>query len=324
MAFARVGDTQKMLEWYNKMKEDNISPDSVLVASIINAFATKGDVMSMEHFFDKVKEEGVKYERGMYENLMLGYIEAKKYSEVPKVFERMKRDGFTPSDRSRGYLLGALGKSGDIHEMMKQLNVLLEDPTWTPSIMVWNGMLDAVGKHGNLDVAFHLFDRMQKYSPPNELTFNVMISILGKKKKFPEMVSMYKRMDRFKVQPSGYTYNIILSNFVNENDIKHTEQWITVMKRNKIQFRIDTYNIILGLYKKNNDMVKFKEIWREMKQNNIRPDAFTYKLIAPSINSMVEIIGAEQIEEMIRDFEKDRRKFIKPNQQRKGNNVDVS
>ncbi|OAY68767.1 Pentatricopeptide repeat-containing protein [Ananas comosus] len=156
----------------------------------------------------------------VYNFLMGGFVRANEPEKVISLFEELKEKlggGMIYDGTPYGNLMKAYFMKGMEEEaMVCYSEVLGEGSKVRFGAVSYNSVLDALGRHGKLDDAIKLFDRMIKeHDPPRRIavnlgSFNVMVVAFCIAGRFNDAIKVFGEMGERKCTPDTLSYNNLI------------------------------------------------------------------------------------------------------------------
>lgn len=209
----------------------------------------------------------------VYNFLMGGLVRANEPEKVISLFEELKEKlggGMIYDGTPYGNLMKAYFMKGMEEEaMVCYSEVLGEGSKVRFGAVSYNSVLDALGRHGKLDDAIKLFDRMIKeHDPPRRIavnlgSFNVMVDAFCIAGRFNDAIKVFGEMGERKCTPDTLSYNNLIDQ--------------------------------LG---KNQLVGQAEELYKEMGERGINPDEYTYILLAEAC------FGVDRVDDAVGYFKK--------------------
>lgn len=235
-------------------------------------------------------------------------------------------------------LLDSFCKEGRVWEASKYCNTKRgADPSWVPSIHVYNSLLTgwfrarqlerveclwdemkkknvkpSVATYGTLiegycrkhrvEVAIKLFWEMKRNGiEPNAIVYNPIIDVLGEAGRFKEALAM---MERFLVLESGptiSTYNSLVKSFCRAGDVEGANKILKMMISRGFMPTITTYNYFLRHFLNSGKFEEGLNLYTKMMESAYVPDQITYHLLMILLCKQERLELAMQVRKEMKD-----------------------
>lgn len=155
-AYARHGDYESVMNWFEKMEREGVKPDSITFLSVIAACGRKGMVDMGRHLFDSM---------------------LKKYQ-------------IEPSSEHYSCMVDMLGRAGRLHEAEE----LVSRIPGQPGLSVLQSLLGACTIHGNVEMGERVADALIAMDPTESGSYVLMSNLYAEKGKWEEVAKVRKGM----------------------------------------------------------------------------------------------------------------------------------
>ncbi|XP_073147176.1 pentatricopeptide repeat-containing protein At5g59600-like [Henckelia pumila] len=199
----KMGDA---VDLFNRMRLEDIKANEFAWNSIIAGHARNGDCDGVFKFFTRMREEGFVPDLPTWNGMISGFVQSHKVREAMELFHSMLVAGVKPNPVTVTGLLPACGMIGsvsmgrEIHGIIYRTEIYVNvfvasalidmyskcgsvkdawnvfTTTYTKNVASWNAMIGCYGKHGMVDSAIKLFEKMQVEGiQANEVTLNAVL-----------------------------------------------------------------------------------------------------------------------------------------------------
>ncbi|XP_073134567.1 uncharacterized protein [Henckelia pumila] len=213
-------------------------------------------------------------------------------------------------------LLDSLCKEGQVKVASQYLDKYkVENPSWSPSIRVYNMLLNGwfrlrrlkhaerlwehmkkenvkptVVSYGTLveglcrmrrpDMALNLIDEMKMEGvEPNAIVYNPVIDALGEEGRFKEALGMLERFSILESGPTISTYNSLVKGFCKAGDLVASCRIVHMMLDKKCVPSSTTYNYFFRYFSKFGKLKDGLTLYNKMIALGYGPDRLTYQLL---------------------------------------------
>ncbi|RRT67432.1 hypothetical protein B296_00025304 [Ensete ventricosum] len=170
----------------------------------------------------------------VYNHLMQGFVKKGDPDKVVSLYEELLEklgsgkilDGIVYGNLMKGYF----GKGMEKGAMEIYRDVLGEGSKVRFGAVSYNLVLDALGRNGKLEEAIDLFDRMLKeHDPPRRITvnlgtFNVMVDAYCLAGRFPDAITVFRKMGEQKCIPDALSYNSLIEHLGSNKLVPEAEE----------------------------------------------------------------------------------------------------
>ncbi|XP_073050944.1 uncharacterized protein [Primulina eburnea] len=229
-------------------------------------------------------------------------------------------------------LLDSLCKEGQVRVASEYIDKYkVENPSWSPSIRVYNMLLNGwfrlrklkhaerlwehmkkenikptVVSYGTLieglcrmrrpDMALNLIDEMKMEGvEPNAIVYNPIIDALGEEGRFEEALSMLERFSILESGPTISTYNSLVKGFCKAGDLVAACRILQTMLNKKCVPTLTTYNYFFRYFSKCRKLKDGLTLYTKMIGLGYEPDRLTYHLLVKMLCKEQELDLAMQI-----------------------------
>ncbi|CAG8549860.1 58_t:CDS:1, partial [Racocetra persica] len=137
--------------------------------------------------------------------------------------------------------------------------------------------------------AIKLYDEIKRYNiKPTLYFYNVLISKLGKARKYDAVWEAFKDMKRRRIQPNSITYGALITACTRVKSEDKALMVLREMEQSKsFQPRIGPYNTLMQFYTWDlHDREKALKYFGEINRHNLRPSDHTYKLLIDAYSTI--------------------------------------
>ncbi|CAH9136446.1 unnamed protein product [Cuscuta epithymum] len=205
--YSSMGCIEESLNLFERMRLDGLKPNEFTWNIIISGYAKRGDYNAAFGLVSKMSEEGLESDLVTWNAMISGFIQSHHYGEAFALFQKMLAAGLNPNESTVTSLLTMCGSIGsvktgkEIHGSMFRMRITIN--AYVSSALVdmyakcgrvkdswnafrtapfknsasWNSIIGCYGKHGMVDSAIEVFEKMQcEGVQATELTFTSLLS----------------------------------------------------------------------------------------------------------------------------------------------------
>ena len=210
--FARVGDLDGALTWFNRLREAGVKPSSRTFFSLMSLHGKKGDRNAVEDLFRLAKAENIKPSILMIDTLVTANIQDERLDEAEQlVVEATKM----PLEGSRNFM--------------------------------WNTLLNAYAFRKDITKVSALHKRMQEFEvPPDSMTYAALMTALAILKQPDAAAKIMKTvMPRAKVMRTTIHYAILMGGYLATKQYDKVFKLYQDMLHENLTPTMSTQNVLL-------------------------------------------------------------------------------
>ncbi|KAE8716830.1 putative pentatricopeptide repeat-containing protein [Hibiscus syriacus] len=273
-------EREKALLLYSEMKELGINPDFGILMKLITSFSEK------EEELDRLLQECWEDVSSQHKNLL--------YSSV---LEGLVRNGSIDTAYDLLHMLmGNNRNSGSIlaKYFLNEKEVITLDSNSFTSVI--NGLLDA----GKVDMALTLFREMIQFGfNPTLLLYNGLIDALCKLKRLEESYELLRQMKEMGLEPTNFTHNCIFGCLCQLEDVEEAVDLVKKMRLYGHEPWIKYSTLLVKNLCKHGKVEESCKFITDMSQEGFPPDIITYSAV---INGLIQIKSVDTGLELFRDI----------------------
>lgn len=154
---------------------------------------------------------------------------------------------------------------------------------YKPSIRSYNSMVDILGKSKKFHLLWDLVEEMDKLEGRgvSSITVSKIIRRLARAKRFDDAIDAFRKIERFGLKKDNEALNILLDALAKEHSVEHAENVFLELK-DQIPPNSNTFNILIHGYCKSRQMEKAKKTMEQMEKLGINPDVVSYTSLIES------------------------------------------
>ncbi|KAG4144974.1 hypothetical protein ERO13_D05G070000v2 [Gossypium hirsutum] len=157
--YCNVGKNEEALGLFERMKLEDLQPNEFTWNVMITAFARRGDIRAALALFGRMTKEGLLPDLVTWNTIISGFAQGHCPFEAFNLFRHMLVSGIKPNHVTVTGFLPACGLTGSIEKAS------------------WNALIGCYGKHGMVESAITMFERMQEEGVQvNDATLTCVLS----------------------------------------------------------------------------------------------------------------------------------------------------
>ncbi|KAI3449909.1 hypothetical protein Pfo_006574 [Paulownia fortunei] len=239
--YADVGKVEESDVLFDRMRLEGVKPNDFTWNAIIAGHARIGDCDGAFEFFSRMGNGGLVPDLVTWNAMISGFVQSQRAIEALELFRDMLSSEIKPNQLTVTGLLpscgmiGSIGRGKEIHgliyRMELDINVFVASAlidmyskcgsieearnvfNTTPSknAASWNAMIGCYGKHGMVDSAIKLFERMQDEEiQPNEVTLVSVLCACSHGGLVEKGLEIFRSMDSYGVKANKEHYSCLI------------------------------------------------------------------------------------------------------------------
>ncbi|KAG7016643.1 Pentatricopeptide repeat-containing protein, partial [Cucurbita argyrosperma subsp. argyrosperma] len=258
----------------NKLRR--VTPD--LVAEVLKASHRRDSnpILASKFFYWAGKQKGFHHNFASYNAFAYCLNRHNRFRAADQIPELMDSQGKPPSEKQFEILIRMHCDANRglrvyyVYEKMKKFGVI-------PRVFLYNRILDALVKTGNLDLALSVYRDFQENGLVEEnITFMILIKGLCKAGRVDEMLELLGRMRANSCKPDVFAYTAMVKVLVSEENLEGCLRVWDEMIADRVEPDVMAYGtLIIGLCKVGRVRKAF-ELFQEMKGKRILIDRAIY------------------------------------------------
>ncbi|XVF88602.1 hypothetical protein PTKIN_Ptkin19aG0064300 [Pterospermum kingtungense] len=277
--YAKSGRISDARNLFDKMpRRDVISWNAML-----SACAKSGSIENLSHVFDQMPfRDSVSY------NTVIAGLAGSGFSnKALRVFVRMNREGFEPTDYTHVSVLNACSRLLDLRKG-KQIHGRIVVGNLGRNVFVWNALADMYAKGGEIDRARWLFDRM---SNKNIVSWNSLICGYLKNGQPKKCIDLFQEMQIAGLKPDEVTVSSVLSAYFQSGLIHEASKVFGMIKnRDKV-----SWTAMIAGYAQNGKEEDALNLFSEMLLEGVKPDSFTISAVVSSCAKLASLCHGQVV-----------------------------
>nr|XP_043629429.1 pentatricopeptide repeat-containing protein At5g59600-like [Erigeron canadensis] len=206
-AYSNAGWVMESRVLFDRMKLAGLEPNEFTWNALITGYAKAGDWVGAFSSFSKMSKTGLVPDVVTWNAMICGFVQSQQVNKGVELFRDMLVAGVRPNPVTITGLLPAIGSMGsvdcgrEIHGLIFRANMynnvfvasaLIDmyskcgcvkhardvfDSILSKNIASWNAMIGCYGKHGMVDSAIELLDKMEEENmQPNQVTLTCVLA----------------------------------------------------------------------------------------------------------------------------------------------------
>ncbi|CAM8979368.1 unnamed protein product [Rhodiola kirilowii] len=215
--------------------------------SLIDKYAALGDFESLETLIGRMRSERRVFQEKSFIIIFKAYGRAHLPDRAVELFHRMSEEfQCVPTVRSFNSVLNVLIIEGLFQHALEFHSYVVRTYNTPPNVLTYNLLLKALCKLGSIDQAIGLFREMPiRGCHPDAFTYATLMDGLCKKDRIEEAMSLLDEMQVEGCFPNSVTFNILISGLCKKGDLSRAAKFVDNMLLKGITPNEVTYNTLL-------------------------------------------------------------------------------
>lgn len=154
-AYQRVGQPEKAIALYEKMRQTSQRPDLTCFNVLIKAYGDANNSAEAVHVLDEMTREGIRPDVITYTSLIGIFARERDVDNMLKAYDTMLQEEVRPTIVTMTTLVDGLGKSGRLRECVSVFNDI-KSIGITPTTHAFNAIIWAVARKGDVRQVWRL------------------------------------------------------------------------------------------------------------------------------------------------------------------------
>ncbi|KAL8159460.1 hypothetical protein V2J09_000997 [Rumex salicifolius] len=204
--YCNLGMLDESMALFNTMKLDGIQPNDFTWNSIIAGYARSGDCDQALQICNRMTTEGLVPDLVTWNALISGFAQGNQAAKAVELFKNMIAKGIKPNSVTiTGLLpaceLGSIQAVREIHSMVYRLNLDI-------NVYIAGALVDTYAKCGSINYANNIFEQTQIKNNP---MWNALIGCHARHGLVDSAIQLFERMQRTGFRANQVTLVCILS-----------------------------------------------------------------------------------------------------------------
>ncbi|XXG73188.1 hypothetical protein AAC387_Pa07g2148 [Persea americana] len=298
--YCKMGFPETAHHWVDQAESNGIlSNDHSIYVTLIETYGKLKLWQRAESFVGRLRLHSP-VDRKIWNALIGAYAASGRYEQARAVFNRMMKDGPSPTVDTVNGLMEALIVDGRLDELYVVIQEL-QDMGIKISKSTILLMLDAFVKAGNIFESKKIYHGMKAagFLPTIHL-YRSMIGLLSRGKRVRDVELMVTEMEGAGFKPDLTIFNSLLGMYTKIGDFKKTAEVFRSIQEHGFKGDDDTYNTLILMYCRDLRPEEGLSLLYEMKKQGLEPKLDSYK-------SLLSACARQQLVEQAEDLFEDLR-----------------
>ncbi|CAN1152273.1 Putative pentatricopeptide repeat-containing protein At1g13630 [Linum perenne] len=297
----QTGNISEALKLCEEMVSKGLQLNVLSLSVLLCSLCKIGETDEALKLLYAVEDNGLKPDLVTYSVLIHGLCKQGEVYNAIQVYNKMCSNRISPSSIEHCDILRSFRDKGMLHEARDYFDSLVSANDYKLDIVVYNVMIDAYVKHGDIQGALQLYRQItEKGVFPNIVTFNSLIYGLCINGMMDQATGLLQTIKLHGLLPNAVTYTTIMNAYAGNGDVSNVLVLLQEMKRNKTNPSHITYTVLIKACCKEWKLQEALHFLEEMKSEGLTPDAITYNIIIVHFCKVKELSRAfSLVEEML-------------------------
>lgn len=247
-AYVERGEIRGALDWFDRMKELGVKPDTISYNIIINGFRRVGDVDAAAARVQDLLAEGLTPDHSTYNILLRICADRGDVTGAENLFELIKKSGIEVDAYTYEAMVSVYCAVGDMQKAEAILDQIVGMQFQNSVSPIWNTVMSKYLEDGNQERVNQLMAVMHQHKIPFDY----------------------------------YTYGIVMHSLCLADKIDVAEETLTFMKESGFKINTDKFVILMVGYLSKGDYASVWETFKRMIDSGLRADFKTLAVLLKS------------------------------------------
>ncbi|XP_028772335.1 LOW QUALITY PROTEIN: pentatricopeptide repeat-containing protein At5g40400-like [Neltuma alba] len=298
----KIGDTNKVNGFLEKMEEEGFEPDLVTYNTLVNSYCRQGRLGDAFHLYKIMYRRGVMPDLITYTALMNGLCREGKIREAHQLFHRMVNRGLDPDIVSYNTLIFGYCKEGKMHVSRSLLYDMIGNGV-CPDSFTCRHIVEAYGRDGKLLAALNLIVELQRFriKIPNDVFDYLIIALCQEGRPFAAR-NLLERISHDGYVLEKTTYNQIIESLCVVDNVDDAVVLKSEMIKKSMKPNLTAYGAIISCLCRNNRNWEAERLLEEMVKMGFLPDK---EICRALIKSCCKERNVDKAESLLKLFAKE-------------------
>ncbi|CAM6124842.1 unnamed protein product [Calypogeia fissa] len=272
-AFGRAKNVGKVYSLFQEMKKKDVPTYNI----VIDCLGKTGKPDEACELLREMMERGLKPDVVTYNSLFDSLGKSGQVNSVHKLYKEMLTSRISPNEITCSILVEALGGAGRLQTACDLFLDMMRTPGVKMDVIVYNSMLNKLGKAGRLEQLRRLFEEMKEVrQEPDIYTYNIVINALCEDQEFKIAYEVFVEMKSAGCRPDVVTYNNLIHSLGRAGKVARAKKLFQQMIREGLVPDQISHNIMINVLGKARKIDQALKVLKDMKDRGMRPDVVTY------------------------------------------------
>ncbi|KAJ3106865.1 hypothetical protein HK100_003671 [Physocladia obscura] len=257
-----------------------ISPSVTIFDVFMRSHFRRGDFGRVLQLFETMKKEKITPDRRIYtiviETLAIGYKDIQAAEKI--INEMITVAGFELDIYICTVLMNAYLQINDFESSKYMFSKIASSPNMSLSLLTYGTLVNTLCRAGDVSEAHQIV----KYEIPrifkcsgNLVMYNTLINGYGLKGDITGATQVFLDMQRIGIHPAITTFNTLIGAHIKHGDYRGAKQWFDSAIHSGHKPTLVTYNSMINMYLKSNDVDAAQAMYKQLLDARLVPDNAT-------------------------------------------------
>ncbi|KAH0658885.1 hypothetical protein KY285_027432 [Solanum tuberosum] len=269
-----------ILDRLNSAERPNLDTFAIMIRRYARAGMLLPAVRTYE-FSSNLEIHALGLEDNLFEILLDSLCKEGLIREASDYFYRRKGQdsNWSPSIRVYNILLNGWFRSRKLKKA-ERLWTEMKKEGIKPSVVTYGTLVEGLCRMRRVEMAIELIDEMKEEGiPPNAVVYNPVIDALGEAGRFKEASGMMERLLVLESGPTLSTYNSLVKGFCKAGDIAGASKILKMMINRGLMPTPTTYNYFFRYFSKFGKIEEGLNLYTKLIESGYVADRLTYHLL---------------------------------------------
>ncbi|KAK9692062.1 hypothetical protein RND81_09G238700 [Saponaria officinalis] len=289
-----------------QLELSGLRPDRHSVGILANCYSRLGRYIKLGYPPDAV----------IITTLLNGLIASDKLRMAIQLLDKMVKLGIQPTLVTYGAMFKGLCRIGDNAAALRLLRNMESKAPFKPDVVIYNTLIDSLGKDQLLPQALGLFKEMKtKGILPNVITYSTLIRGLCNLGRWDEAKDLLSEMLNNSIAPDIETYNTLIDMYCKEGNVDEARAILELMTERGVHPNVITYSALLDGYCLRGEMAKAENLVDIMVKDGIVPNIVTFSTLINGYckSKQVDKAVENRLQFALQKFEEMKDRGVAPN-----------
>lgn len=274
----RFGDTAKVEEVYQIMKQRKVNPSSITFGILIKTYGrAKLGYRVKEVFHDMSSVHNMQPNEVTYGSLLEALIQSDCMHEAEVIFHQLPSKKIKVNPVILATMMKGYSKMGYFQQALDLFETYRSDPTIELNQVCFNTVIDVAVNKRNIRLAEDYFDYMcHNQIRPDLITYSILIKGYSFDKNSRQGVALLKQMMAEGIRPDLRIFNTLLELCSNFKDCGKGLHVFSLMKQSGCQPNLITFGTLVKIYGFCREVEKAFTLLDHMDSLNMQPSVIFF------------------------------------------------